>query len=72
MTPFLLKRGVVDAAIGLELAERCWFRYAMVDTIIAYEKGQLKHLFTVEKEGLVVVMGRAKAGLQNFFRKIFL
>ena len=72
MSLFLRKRGIVDEAAGLKLAELCWFRYAMGDTITAHEKGRLKHLFTVEKNGIIAVMGRAKEGLQSFFGKGFL
>ena len=72
LIPFLRKRGVTDETAALELAEQCWFRYAMEDTITAEEQGKLKHLFTVEKDGLIVVMGRAKAGLKHFFGKEFL
>ena len=44
-----------------------WFRYAMDDTATAKENGKLDHLFTVERDNLIVVVGRAKVALQKFF-----
>ena len=72
LSPFLRKRSINDEAAGLVIAERVWFRHTMVETATAIENGKLKHLCTVEREDLIVVVGRAKTGLHKFFGKDFL
>ena len=44
----------------------------MKDTRIAAESGKLGHLFCKERDGMVVVVGRANQGMQKFFGKEFL
>ena len=72
LSPFLHKRGVRDEAAKLDIAERVWFRDAMKDTRNAAEHGKLKSLFCEERDGMVVVVGRANHGLQKLFGKDFL
>ena len=68
----LLKLVIDSDATRLELAERLWFRSAMKETVTARELGRLKNLNVEEKDGLIVVSGRAKSGLQKFFGKNYL
>ena len=72
MEPFLNKRGVSSKSEKIQAAERVWFIHAMKDTRIAAESGKLGHLFCEERDGMVVVVGRAKQGMQKFFGKEFL
>ena len=44
----------------------------MKETVTARELGRLKNLNVEEKDGLIVVSGRAKSGLQKFFGKNYL
>ena len=69
LSPFHRKRVVVDSATKFELAERVWFQYSMKDTRLASEEGKLKSLFIEERDGLIVVVGRAQKGLQKLFGK---
>ena len=68
----LLKLVIDSDAIRLELAEKLWFRSAMKETITALEAGRLKNLNVEEKDGLIVVAGRAKSGIQRFVGKNYL
>ena len=72
MEPFLNKRGVSSKSEKIQAAERLWFIHAMKDTKVAAENGKLRHLFCEERDGMVVVVGRAKKGMQKFFGKEFL
>ena len=44
----------------------------MKDTGAAADNGKLKSLFTEEREGMIVVVGRAKHGLRKLFGKEYL
>ena len=72
MEPFLSRRDVSSKSEKLEAAERAWFLHAMKDTKVAEKSGRLSNLFCEEKDGMVVVVGRAKHGMQKFFGKEFL
>ena len=69
MEPFLNKRGVSSKSEKIQAAERLWFIHAMKDTKVAAENGKLRHLFCEERDGMVVVVGRAKKGMQTFLVK---
>ena len=66
MEPFLSRRDVSSKSEKLEAAERAWFLYAMKDTKVAEKSGRLSNLFCEEKDGIVVVVGRAKHDMQKF------
>ena len=72
LQPFCHKRGVIDNSAIVDSAERLWFLYAMEDTSTARDRGKLKSLFVDEKDGLIVVIGRAKTGMSKVFGKEFL
>ena len=72
LNPFLLKRAVENQSAKIELAERAWYRHAMKDTRHALKGGKLRYLLCEEREGMIVVIGRAKHGLQKFFGKNYL
>ena len=48
-------------------AKILWFRTVMKDTEEAQSNGKLRELDLQDKDGLKIVVGRAKAGLRNFF-----
>ena len=62
-------RGIHDLSACFEEAEQVWYRYAMKETREAQQNGKLKHLYLEERKGIIVVVGRAKAGLQKLFGK---
>ena len=68
----ILKLGIINDAAMLTLAERAWFLQAMPETREAQKKGSLDSLCVEERDGLLVVTGRAKTGMQKFFGKEFL
>ena len=55
-----------------ELAVRFWVKVAMPTTREAKEQGKLKKLTLWEHENLLVVSGRAEAGLKKYFGVHFL
>ena len=61
-----------NEAIRIQLAEKLWFLDAMEMTRDANSNGRLSSLCAEERDGLIVVCGRAKAGLQKFFGKDYL
>ena len=65
------RQGVSDASL-LERAEMLWFRYAMKETKKAHSDGHLKKLYLEERDGLIVVVGRASAGLSRICGKGYL
>ena len=69
---FLLKRAVENQSVKIELAERAWYCHAMKDTHHSLKGGKLRYLLCEEKEGMIVVIGRAKHGLQKFLGKNYL
>ena len=78
LEPFLRKRAqrnsepAMSEAAKLEASEKVWYRYAMKDTLTALEQGKLDHLFCEERDGMIVVVGRAQHGLQKLSGKDFL
>ena len=50
-----------------QLAERFWIRVAMTNTREAWKKKKLTKLTLWEHEGLLVITGRAEAGLKKYF-----
>ena len=72
LLPFLHKRGITDNSARLEVAEKVWFRQAMEDTRLAVSEGKLKSLCVEERDGLIVVVGRARTGMQNLLGKEYL
>ena len=65
------RQGVSDASM-LVRAEMLWFRYAMKETKKAQSDGHLKKLYLEERDGLIVVVGRASAGLSRICGKGYL
>ena len=59
----------LTAADRIAEAKRLWYRTAMKETEEAIEKGRLRELDVRDQDGIKVVVGRAKAGLQKFFGK---
>ena len=72
LRPFLRKRGVTDNSVIINAAERLWFQFAMSDTHSALVKGKLDSLCVEERDGLVVVVGRAPDGLHKLLGKEYL
>ena len=60
-----VSQGRVDAKV-------LWFRSVTQATIEAQNQGKLKELDMQDKDGMKVVIGRAKEGLRNFFGQNFL
>ena len=71
LLPLYEKRGC-DVVSRFEKAEFLWFSYAMKETRQAQSDGRLKKLCTEERDGLIVVVGRASAGLFRFCGKEYL
>ena len=55
-----------------DLAMRFWFRYAMPATREARDKGRLKELTLVEVQDMLVIKGRANAGMKTLLGAAFL
>ena len=72
INPFLLKRALENQSAKIEIAERAWYCHAMKDTRHALKDGKLRYLLCEEREVMIVVIGRAKHGLQEFFGKNYL
>ena len=49
------------------MAKAFWIQVAMVETRKAHAKGKLTKLTLWEKDGMLVVSGRASEGLKHFF-----
>ena len=54
------------------MAETLWFKQSMVDTQNAIREGKLKSLPVEEKDGLIVVKGRASKGMSKILGKEYL
>lgn len=72
LLPFLRKRGIHDNSAMLEIAEKVWFKQAMSPTRQAVKEKKLTSLLVEEKDGLVVVVGRAKSGIHKILGKEYL
>ena len=68
-TDILRKQGNDDIASRFEAAEQLWFKFAMVETKEAQENGRLKNLLVEERDGVIVVVGRSKKGIQKLLGK---
>ena len=55
-----------------DMAIRFWFQYAMTDTKKAKDSGRLKELTLVEEQGMLVIKGRAVAGMKRLLGADFL
>ena len=64
-----IRTEVSTASERLSEARTLWFRTVMSQTVDAIKDGKLKELDIQDKNGLKVVVGRAKAGLCHFFGK---
>ena len=51
----------------LEHAKKLWFLSAMPETIEALNSGRLKELNVKNDNGIIVIQGRASAGMNHFF-----
>ena len=71
LVPLYSKRGH-DVAHRLDRAEFLWFKFAMKETRQAQSEGRLKKLCIEERNDLIVVVGRASAGLFRFCGKDYL
>ena len=69
---FLQRRGILDNAKRLEIAEILWIKQSMIDTQNAVKEGKLKSLLVEEIEGLIVVKGRATKGMSKILGKEYL
>ena len=72
LIPFLRKRGVTDNAAIIDRAEKLWFLHSMSDTQDAAKDGKLKSLLVEERNGLIVVIGRANKGINQLLGKDYL
>ena len=72
LTPFMHHRGVTDNSLIVEAAENLWFKQAMSETRAAVKEDKLKSLLVEERDGLIVVVGRAKTGMSKFLGKEYL
>ena len=72
LIPFLHRRGIHDNAAMLDIAENLWFRQAMSSTRQAANEKKLTSLLVEEKDGLVVVVGRAQSGIHKLLGKEYL
>ena len=68
----VLKLVIDSDATRLEFAEKVWYLSAMKESREALEAGRLKNLGVEERDQLIVVVGRAKSGIQKFFRRDYL
>ena len=50
---------------GRDMAIRFWYQQAMTSTIEAMKKGKLRELTIQEKHGMLVIVGRANAGMRQ-------
>ena len=64
--------GELNATKRITDAKNLWFQSVMKETREALEKGKLKELSVQTEDGILVVIGRAKKGLQAFFGKNYL
>ena len=69
LTPFCHQQAIRNVSQMIDAAEWVWFRYAMKQTRQAHHSGKLKNLFTEERKGVIVVVGRAAEGFQKQFGK---
>ena len=72
LTPFMHRRGITDNALIIDAAENLWFKQAMSETRAAVKENMLKSLLVEERDGLTVVVGRAKTGMSKFLGKEYL
>ena len=56
----------------LEMSEKLWLQQAMIHKQIAVEEGKLKSLLVEEKDGLIIVKGRASKGISKILGKEYL
>ena len=67
-----LQKIPIDDAVTLKQAEHLWFLYAMQETRDANDKGRLSSLCVEQRDGLIVVTGRAKSAVHKLLGKEFL
>ena len=58
-----------NSTVTLQHANRLWFQSAMPSTVAALNAGRLRELDVREIDGLLVMQGRASAGMHKFFGK---
>ena len=61
-----------NIAQGIVNAKVLWFRTVMKETEEAHQQGKLRKLNLQDKNGMKVVVGRAKEGLRQFFGQNYL